>query len=173
MNLVSVGTLKDVKGNPLFGKTVTYYFNGKQYNATTNINGQVIFKISISKAANYTITGKFVGDSQYAGSSFTKIIKVSKNSVKFASPTKKVKKSKARKAPFKVTLKTSNNKLLAKKLVYIKINKKTYKIKTNAKGVAAFKLKLPKVKKTYKYKLTFKGDASNNKKTYSGSLKVY
>lgn len=166
-------TLNDAKGTPLAAKKVTYNFNGKQYNATTNINGQVTFKISVSKAASYTITGKFVGDSQYAGSSFTKTIKVSKNSVKFASPTKKVKKSKDKKAQFKITLKTSNNILLAKKLVYIKINKKTYKIKTNAKGVATFKLKLPKVKKTYKYKLTFKGDSSNNKKTYSGSLKVY
>ena len=68
--------------------------------------------------------------------------------------------------------KTSNKKFLAKKIVYIKINKKTYKAKTNAKGVATFKLKLPKVKKTYKYTVTFKGDKANNKKTLKGKLAV-
>ena len=78
--------------------------------------------------------------------------------MKFSNATKEVKKSKARKAKVKITLKTNYKKSLAKKTVYIKINKKTYKAKTNKKGVATFKLKLPKVKKTYKYKVTFKGD---------------
>ena len=61
-----------------------------------------------------------------------------------------------KKAKIKITLKTNYKKVMAKKVVYIKINKKTYKAKTNKKGVAAFKLKLPKVKKTYKYTVTFK-----------------
>jgi len=60
--------------------------------------------------------------------------------------TKEVKKSKARKAKIKITLKTNYKKALTKKTVYIKINKKTYVAKTNKKGVAAFKVKLPKVK---------------------------
>jgi exonuclease SbcD len=74
---------------------------------------------------------------------------------------------------FKITLKTSNNKVLKSKYVYLTINKKTYKVKTNSKGVAAFKIKLPKVKKTYKYKVKFKGDNGNYAKTYSAKLKVY
>ena len=69
-------------------------------------------------------------------------------------------------------MKTNYKKALAKKTVYIKINRKTYTAKTNKKGVATFKVKLPKVKKTYKYKVTFKGDKSNYKKTYKGKLAV-
>ena len=69
-------------------------------------------------------------------------------------------------------MKNRSKKVLAKKVLYIKINKKTYKAKTNKKGVAAFTLKLPKVVKTYKYKITFKGDKANFKKTYRGKLKV-
>ena len=166
-------TLKDINGNIVVGKSVLYNFNGKQYVTTTNAKGQVTFKISVNKASSYKITGTFDGDSNYDKSTFTKTIKVSKNSVKFVSPTKKIKKAKAKKSKFKITLKTSNNKVLAKKYVFIKINKKNYKAKTNAKGVVTFKLKLPNKKMNYKYKITFKGDLSNYKKTYSGKLKVY
>ena len=166
-------TLKDVAGKSLSGKNITFTFNGKQYFVTTDANGQISFKVSVGKASSYVITGKFVGDSQYAGSSFSKTIKVTKNNVKFASPTKKIKKSQAKKAKFKITLKTSNGKKLAGKKISIKINKKTITAKTNTKGIATFKLKLPKTKKTYKYKVTFKGDAGNNKKNYSGKLKIY
>lgn len=166
-------TLKDVNGNPIVGKSVSYNFNGKLYSGITNANGQVTFKISLNKAGSYKITCMFEGDNTYKGSTFTKTIKVSKNSVKFVSPTKKIKKSQAKKAKFKITLKTSNNKVLAKKYVFIKINKKTYKAKTNAKGVVTFKLKLANKKMNYKYTITFKGDAGNYKKTYSGKLKVY
>lgn len=165
-------TLKDINENHLAGKTVTIYFNGKQYNETTNEKGQITFKISVNNAGSYTITGRFSGSSRYIGSSFTKTIKVVKNSVKFLSPTKKVKKSKSKRT-FKITLKTSYKKALSKKIVYVKIKGKTYKAKTNAKGVATFKIKLPKSKKTYKYTAIFKGDAGNNKKTYYSKLKVY
>jgi carbon monoxide dehydrogenase subunit G len=55
----------------------------------------------------------------------------------------------------------------------LKINKKTYKATTNNKGVAKFKVKLPKVKKTYKVKVKFAGNKANNKKTLSTKVKVY
>lgn len=165
-------TLRDSKGKPIANKQVKYTFNGKLHTTYVNAKGKVAIKISVFKAKNYKILVKFAGDIGYKSSTFTKTIKVVKNSVKFFSPIKKVKKSKSKKT-FKITLKTSNKKALSKKYVYLKINRKTYNVKTNAKGVATFKLKLPKSKKTYKYKVSFKGDKGNYKKTYSGKLKVY
>ena len=164
-------TLKS-NGAALAGQNVTITFNGKSYTALTDKNGVASFKLSSGIAKKYPVAISFKGNDKYLGSTANAYVTIKKNKVKFVSPTKKVKKSKAKKAKFKITLKTSNNKVLAKKRVYIKINKKTYKAKTNAKGVATFKLKLPKKKKTYKYKVTFKGDKANNKKTFSKKLKV-
>ena len=166
--------LKDsVTGNPLANKQVQYKFNnGKVTTVKTDANGMVKIKISVSKYGNYAMQVNFLGDEHYKASSISKTIKAYKNSVKFTGATKKVKKSRSKRT-FKITLKTSNNKVLKSKYVYLTINKKTYKVKTSSKGVAAFKIKLPKIKKTYKYKVKFKGDNGNYAKTYSAKLKVY
>ena len=143
-------TLKDsVTGNALANKQIEYKFNnGKVTTVKTDANGVVKIKISVSKSGNYAMQVGFMGDSHYKEASISKTIKVYKNSVKFTG-------------------------VLKSKYVYLTINKKTYKVKTNSKGVAAFKIKLPKVKKTYKYKVKFKGDNGNYAKTYSAKLKVY
>ena len=167
-------TLMDsVTGNALANKQVQYKFNnGKVATVKTDANGVVKIKISVSKYGNYAMQVNFLGNEHYKASSISKTIKVYKNSVKFTGATKKVKKSKSKRT-FKITLKTSNNKVLKSKYVYLTINKKTYKVKTNSKGIAAFKIKLPRTKKTYKYKVKFKGDNGNYAKTYSAKLKVY
>lgn len=146
----------------------------KTYKVTVNKNGKITYSIGKKLAiGEYTIKVKYYGNKYYKSFTKSKTFGITKCHLKFSNATKEVKKSKARKAKVKITLKTNYKKALAKKTVYIKINKKTYKAKTNKKGVATFKLKLPKVKKTYKYKVTFKGDKSNYKKSYSGKLKVY
>ena len=164
-------TLKS-NGAALAGQNVTITFNGKSYTALTDKNGIASFKLASAVAKKYPVAISFAGNDKYLSSTANAYVTIKKNAVKFSSPTKKVKKAKAKKAQFKITLKTSNKKALAKKLVYIKINKKTYKAKTNAKGLAVFKLKLAKKKKTYKYTVSFKGDKANAKKTYKGKLAV-
>ena len=146
----------------------------KTYKVTVNKNGKLTYSIGKKLAiGNYTIKVKYYGNKYYKSFAKSKTFSITKCHLKFSNATKEIKKSKARKAKIKITLKTNYKKALAKKTVYIKINRKTYKAKTNKKGVATFKVKLPKVKKTYKYKVTFKGDKSNYKKTYNGKLKVY
>ena len=88
-----------------------------------------------------------------------------------AAKTKKVKKSQASKAKVKFTLKVGKT-ALKKKVVTIKINKKTYKAKTNAKGIVTFKVKLPKKAKKYSYTVKFAGDKFCNAKTLKGKLTV-
>lgn len=60
---------------------------------------------------------------------------------------------------------------MAKKTLKLTINKKTYKVKTNSKGVVTFKINL-KVKKTYKYSVKFTGNNYYNSVLKKASLKV-
>ena len=70
----------------------------------------------------------------------------------------------------KVSLKKVNGKYLKGKVLKIKFNKKTYKVKTNKKGIATWKvkksmLKKLKVGKKYKYKVTYGKDVVTKKLT--------
>ena len=70
----------------------------------------------------------------------------------------------------KVSLKKVNGKYLKGKVLKIKFNKKTYKVKTNKKGIATWKvkksmLKKLKVGKKYKYKVTYGKDIVTKKLT--------
>ena len=57
---------------------------------------------------------------------------------------------------YQLTLKNSNGKVLANQKIIIKVNKKSYTVKTNSKGVAKVKLKLKKG--TYKIQMIYKGN---------------
>lgn len=146
----------------------------KTYTVKVDKNGNAVLSLGKKLAlGKYTITAKYYGSKYYKKyTRSNRAFKIYKNTVKFSNATKEVKKSKAKKAKIKITMKNKSKKVLAKKVLYIKINKKTYKAKTNKKGIATFKVKLPKTVKSYKYKITFKGDKANYKKTYSGKLKV-
>ena len=146
-------TLKDANGNVLAGKNVRFTFAGKTYNVKTNEKGVATTLGASSKQAT---------------------IKILKNKVKITRKTKKVKRS-AKKRTLKYYVKTKTGKKMGIKgvKVYLKINKKTYKAKTNKKGLVKFKVKLPRVKKTYKVKVTFKGNKANKKRTLKTKVKVY
>ena len=93
-------------------------------------------------------------------------MKKSKATVKAPKVTNKYKKS----AYFKVTVKNKATKKAAKKLVLkLKIGKKTYKVKTNKKGIAKFNTKNLKVG-TYKVKIT-SGNA-NYKISAKSTIKI-
>ena len=163
--------LKNSDGIPVSDADVSYTFDGKTVNTKTDSDGAVSFTISSSKAGSYKITGKFLGDNYNNASSFSKTITVSKNAVKFSNPTKQVFYSTSKRT-FKIALKTSDNKALKSKYVTLSINGKKYKVKTDSKGIATFKIKLPNKKKNYNYKVIFAGDNANSAKTYSGKLVV-
>ena len=88
---------------------------------------------------------------------------------KIKAPTKKFKKSAKKKLT--VTLKSASGKKLASKKIIVKINKKTYKAKTNKKGQATIKIKLKK-KGSFKYSATFKGDKYYYKTAKNGKVKI-
>ena len=144
------------------GETVAIKFKGKTYNVKTDANGYATLKLPNvkPKKAKYTITATY------------KDITV-KNTVKVNSiikaANKKVKKSK-KVTKIKISLKKVNKKYLKNKKVKIKFRGKTYKVKTNKKGVATWKvkksmLKKLKVGKKYKYKVTYGKDTATKKLT--------
>lgn len=117
------------------GKVVTVKVNENTYELKTDKNGYVTKAIKLN-AGSYTVTAQFNGD------------KVS-NKLTFK-PTliaKDISKKKAKVVKFSTKLVNKNGKILKNKVVAFKINGKTYKAKTNKKGVATASIKNLKVGK--------------------------
>ena len=144
------------------GETVAIKFNGKTYNVKTYAKGYATLKLPNvkPKKAKYTITATYKG--------ITVKNKVKVNSI-IKAKNKKVKKSK-KVTKIKISLKKVNKKYLKNKKVKIKFRGKTYKVKTNKKGVGTWKVKKKKKKKLkvgkkYKYKVTYGKDTVTKKLT--------
>lgn len=130
----------DDDGNIASGVKVTFKINGKTYTKTTNLNGYASLKIT-QNPATYTITATYKG--------FNVLNKIVVKPTLILS-AKTVKKSKT----FKYTVKllNTNGKILKNKKVTVKFRGKTYKAKTNSKGIATFYVKA--LSKTGKFTLT-------------------
>lgn len=140
-------------GKLAVGKYVKFTIDKKTYSVKTDKKGYATLKIN-KKPGKYTIT------TQYGS------VKVKdKITVKTTLITKNMSKKAKKTASFKVKVLKSNGKIFAKKVVKIKFKGKTYKIKTDKKGIAAFKL--PKNLKVGKYtiKTSFGGLTNSNKIT--------
>ena len=127
-------TFFDASGHGLANKPVTIIVNGKRYVKNTNNRGVVSMPVNL-KPGSYRIvaTDPITG---YQLSTNFKILPT-------ITPASKLKKVEGEK--FKVKFLKANGKALAKKYVKIKFKGKTYKLKTNANGIASISLK--KVKK--------------------------
>ena len=150
-----VVTLEDANGKILANKVVSIKVGTISKTLKTNANGKASVAIGKLVPKTYTASIKFAGDSNYKASSFSVKVVVNKAKPKIT----------AKKKTFKVTAKTKkvtailkNNKgkVLKKVKLTLKIGKKTYKAKTNSKGVATFKVKLTK-KGKYTGKVKFAG----------------
>ena len=148
-------------GKPITGKTVTFNINGEIKTVKTDDNGYASVKINLPpKSKAYTITANYLGVT-IKNKITVKSIVVAKNL--------KVKKT-AKKLKITVTLKKVDNKYLKGKLISLKFNGKTYKSKTNKKGVATFTIKNNVIKKLhvgkkYAYKVTYLKETSSKKIT--------
>ena len=131
--------LTDSKGNPLSGKVVSFAINNKIVGVTTDSNGVAKLKAKL-KPGSYVVTA------QYGETTVLNTIKI-KNNILTKDMTKKYNK----KGKFKIKVVTAKGKPLKKQVLKIKFNKQTYKIKTNKKGKAVFKL--PKNLEKGKYKI--------------------
>ncbi|WP_407412031.1 hypothetical protein [Methanobrevibacter sp.] len=118
----------------------------KKYNLTTNSNGIATFKNSL-KVGNHKITVIPYDYNEYIAmkqSTFTIKVKKANTIVKAPKISAKYKKTKY----FKITVKNKATKKAVKNTyVKVKIAKKTYKLKTDSKGVAKFNTKKLKIGK--------------------------
>ncbi len=139
-------------GAPLAGKTVKITINGKTYSRTTDKDGYASFKISLPPKT-YTVKA-----------TYGNIVLNKKVVVKSIITAKNVNtKKSAKTVKIKVTLKKVNGKYLKNKKVTLKFNKKTFKAKTNKKGVVTFTIKKSvykklKAKKKYTYQVIYAKD---------------
>ena len=154
-----------VKISPIYnlvkdGQTVYFYLNGKKIGTAKTKKGTALFKITL---APKTYKIKIV----YKGASITK-----KVTVKSILTLKKVKvKKSAKKLVLTASLKKVNGKYLKGKKITFKFNGKTYRAKTNKKGVAKVTIKR-KVLKKLKVGKKIKIQATYIKNTAKRTAKV-
>ena len=127
-------TFLDGSGHALANRAVTILVNGKKYIKNTNSKGVVSLPVNL-KPGTYRI----VATDPITG------FKLSTNFNILPTITPATKLKKVEGETFKVKFLKANGKALAKKYVKIKFRGKTYKLKTNANGIATLSLK--KVKK--------------------------
>ncbi|MDO5815642.1 MAG: right-handed parallel beta-helix repeat-containing protein, partial [Methanobrevibacter sp.] len=132
-------------------------------------NGKVTLKIN-QNTGTYAIKVNYAGDDiEWAPASAQATLKVNKISTKIVASNYAMFIKKA--TYYKVTLKDSNGNPLSSQKVTIKVNKKTYKVKTNSKGVAKVKLKLKKGKYTVQIRYAGSNKYLASKKTAKITVK--
>lgn len=152
--------ITNANGKALAGKKVVFVFNGKTYTKTTDSKGYVKFTIPATN-----IPKTYAGKLSCEGITKTIKIVIQKSATKIKAPAKAFKKNQNIKK-YQVTLKNNKSKGIKGVKITLKINKKTYSAKTNAKGVATFKIKIAK-KGTFKAIVKFAGN-----KYYKASSKT-
>lgn len=130
----------DDNGNVAKKVKVTFKVSGKTYYRYSDSNGYVSLKIGLNPGI-YTITAEYKG------------VKVSnKITVKPTLITKNIKVKKGKTIKFTAKLLNSKGNILKNKKITFKFKGKTYKVKTNSKGIAT--LKITKKYKVGKYTIT-------------------
>ena len=142
-------TLKNAKnGNAMYGckLNIRVYISSNKYykyEGVTDGNGQVKINTSSLKPGTYRVTVA-EADSGFTAKSISKTLKITKVPTKLTAPAVSAKYNSGKYLQTKVTHKTNNKALSGVKLtvkVYTSASKyKTYKITSNAKGIAYFKV---------------------------------
>ena len=169
VNKYLVINLTDSKGNPLANSTVTVELTTAK-NYTSDENGQIKVKVSSLVPKTYTAKIAFKGDDKYSGSNTTAEVTVKKATAKITAKAKTFKTTTKTKK-YTVMLK-ANGKALKNKWVYLKVNGKKYKAKTNSKGKATFKITQLNKAGKFKAAVTFKGNDYYKKATKKATIKV-
>jgi len=159
------GVLDDNVWNTTVKNTVSYYAKD-----LTGITGAIDISLILNKGM-FTALQQIVVVTKNAKENTTPVKpvepvtpKVNKKASKIVAK-KKTFKAKTKVKKYTITLKSGKNPI-KKVLVTLKVKGKTYKVKTNAKGKATFKIKNLKKKGKYTATIKFKGD-----KTYKSATK--
>ena len=163
--------LKNSKGKPIPGQKITFKFNGKKYTAKTNANGIAKVKVSLTSKKTYSVSLNYAGSDDYKASKTTTKIIVKTGSKKSKITASNIKVKKNKKKTFQLKLTNSAKKALKGQKILVKVNGKSYTIKTNSKGIAKLSIKLSKVKK-YKISMKFLGNAKYKAASRTNTITV-
>ena len=167
-------TLKDSQNKLLFGKKVSVKLNGKTYSRVTDSYGQISVKIPNNLVPKtYVASVSFAGDDYYVSSSESVKVIVEKATTKISVKSVTGNSGKKVKLTAKVTDNLRNN--IKKFKVTFKVNGKKYYAKTNSKGIATVKVKVPKsklVKVSSKTKNKIVTRTANYKKLYKCTASI-
>ena len=167
-----VVTLKDSNNNILIGKKVTIKLNGKTYTKITNGDGRISIVTPNGLAVKtYTASISFAGDNSFDESSKSIKVIVKKATPKLTAKSKTFKRT-VKIKKYAVSLKTDKNKVMKNTKISLRVNGKTYAVKTNKKGVATFKIKNLNKKGTFKAVVTFAGNKCYNKVRKTVKIRV-
>ncbi len=150
-------TLKDKNKKAINKAKVKISINGNTYNKVTDTKGTASINLNL-KSGSYSVTTTFAGTKLYESKSLKSTVTV-KSTIKCSDLTKYYKNT----ASYYSTFYDKKGKLLKTTAVKIKLNGKTYSIKTNSKGVAKQSINL----KPGKYSVT-----SINSKTSESTTKT-
>ena len=161
---VSIGTDAGFSGN--VGVDI-----GAKHIEVKVVNGKGSAQVSGLAAGTYTAKATFKQTDKYKASTKSTKFTVKKVNVKLTAKAKTFKYFQKTKN-YAVTLKDNKGEALKGKKVTLKVNGKTYSAKTNAKGVATFKLtKLSKVG-TKNAVISYAGDKTFNKASKNAKITV-
>ncbi len=162
--------LTDGNGKALSGVKVTVTLGtAKEY--TTDKNGQI--KINVAKLAPKTYTAKiaYAGNANYAAANKNVKVVVKKATPKMTAKAKSFKVALKTKK-YTVTLKDNKGKVMKNTKLSLTVNKKTYTVKTNSKGVATFKITNLKKKGKFTATIKFAGNKYYNKLTKKAKITI-
>ena len=158
------------KGKAIKGQKITFTVNGNTYIKKTNKKGVAKFKVAIIKTGKYKVTARYNGTSKYRGTTKKNYIKIKTGSKKVKIASKNVYMNPNSGEYYSITLKNNKGKAMKKAIIRFTVNKKTYKVKTNSKGVAKVKISLNSGK--YSIKTLFAGNSKFKAKTVTNTINV-
>ena len=138
MSKIFTITLKDANGKPIRGAILTVKLDGtKKYK--TNKNGQVKIQVGALTPKTYNVKITYAGSKKYKATTTSVKIPIKKATPKITAYTVKYN---GKNKQFKVYFLTDHMKYhaLKNKEVTLKVNGKTYKVKTNKKGQGIFNI---------------------------------
>ena len=169
MSKIFTITLKDANGKPIRGAILTVKLDGtKKYK--TNKNGQVKIQVGALTPKTYNVKITYAGSKKYKATTTSVKIPIKKATPKITAYTVKYN---GKNKQFKVYFLTDHMKYhaLKNKEVTLKVNGKTYTVKTNKKGQGIFNINHLK-KGKYTAVLTVPANSCYNKVTKNVVINV-
>ena len=168
-------TLKDANGAPIANTPMEIGFNGLVYTyekdgICTDENGVAKLQINLGYKGDYTFAICYLGNQSYNASFVVANISVSCQKPTLTVPNKSYAAS-AKTKTLTATFKNKNGKLIIDKWISFTVNGKTYKAKTNSKGVASVNVNLT-TKGTYTVVAKWAGDSTYNAVNKTAKLTI-